>query len=187
MIEKLITRIDELYIGGAMAFTFLKAQGKKVGSSLFEEGYLPHAKRILELAKERNVSLFLPTDFVLGKTISEPGNPKEASEIPDGFMGLDIGPKTIDRYCLELNKAKTIFWNGPMGLFEKPPYDRGTLEIAKYISKLNSIRVVGGGDSVAALAKAEVTDKIDHVSTGGGATLEFLEGVPLPGLESLAV
>jgi len=189
VIEKLITKVDELYLGGAMVFTFLKALGRKVGNSLVEDSFVPHAIRILNTAKGRNIRIYLPSDFVLGKSVESPGEAKLESgrDIPDGWMGLDIGPKTIEQFSEGLKKAKTLFWNGPMGLFEKPPFDRGTIEIAKNISELKSFRVVGGGDSVAALSMAKVTEKIDHVSTGGGATLEFVEGLPLPGLESLAV
>ncbi len=189
VIEKFLTKVDELYIGGAMAFTFLKAMGHKVGNSLVEEDRLFHARRILDEAKSRNVKIHLPSDFQLGKSVDEPGPAKLLSglEIPDGWMGLDIGPATAERFARSLKKAKTIFWNGPLGLFETPPFDQGTVAIAKALAELDSVRVVGGGDSVAALHQADVAQKMTFVSTGGGATLEFLEGKALPGLESLAV
>ncbi|MFH1018001.1 MAG: phosphoglycerate kinase [Pseudomonadota bacterium] len=189
VMEKFLTKVDELYIGGAMAFTFLKAMGHRVGKSLVEEDRLVQARRILEEAKTRNVRLHLPSDFQLGRSVDEPGPPKayKGLEIPDGWMGLDIGPETVERFAKYLEKAGTIFWNGPLGLFETPPYDQGTVAVAKVLAGLSSIRVVGGGDSVAALHQAGVAQKMTHVSTGGGATLEYLEGKALPGLESLAV
>jgi phosphoglycerate kinase len=189
VLERFVTKVDALFLGGAMVFTFLKTMGHKVGNSLVEDDRIEHARRILDEAKKRNVKVHLPKDFLLGKSVDEPGTPKdhEGFEIPDGFMGLDIGPRTVAAYTEELRRFKTIFWNGPMGLFETPPFDRGTVGVARALAGLDSIRVVGGGDSVSALEQAGAASKMTHVSTGGGATLEFLEGKPLPGLEALAV
>jgi phosphoglycerate kinase len=189
VIDKLIPRIDALFLGGAMDFTFLKALGKKIGKSLVEPDQVQRVLRILEEAKSRNVKIYLPEDFQVGNSVEDPGTPFTlfGTDIPNEMMGLDIGPKTVDSFSRGLSTMKTIFWNGPMGLFEKPPFNEGTIGIAKNISSLHAVRVVGGGDSVAALHQVGVAEKIDHVSTGGGATLEFLEGLSLPGLESLAV
>jgi len=189
VIESFLRRVDDLFLGGAMVFTFLKAMGHKVGKSLVEEDRLVQAKRILDEASAKGVRVHLPKDFLLGNSVEEPGNMEicEGLGIPDGKMGLDIGPKTVEEYAQTLKVMKTVFWNGPMGLFEKPPFDQGTMGIAKMLSEMSSTRVIGGGDSAAAVTKAGLEARMSHISTGGGASLEFLEGKALPGLESLAV
>ncbi len=189
VIENLLSKVDVLIIGGAMAYTFLKAQGKQVGKSRVEEDKLDLARQIIKDAEARKVKLLLPTDHLaadkievnaLVKTINE-GEP-----IPDNLMGLDIGPKTIEAYCEEISDARTIIWNGPMGVFEVSPFSRGTFKVARAIADNGAaLSIVGGGDSVAAVHSAGVADKITHISTGGGASLEFLEGKKLPGVEAL--
>jgi phosphoglycerate kinase len=189
VIQNLLTKVDVLIIGGAMAYTFLKAQGQQVGKSRVEDDKLDLAREILKDAKARKVKLLLPTDHLaadkievnaLVKTINA-GEP-----IPDNLMGLDIGPKTIEAYCEEISDARTIIWNGPMGVFEVSPFSRGTFKVARAIADNGAaISIVGGGDSVAAVHSAGVADKITHISTGGGASLEFLEGKKLPGVEAL--
>jgi phosphoglycerate kinase len=189
VIENLLTKVDVLIIGGAMAYTFLKAQGKQVGKSRVEDDKLDLARKILKDAEARHVKLLLPTDHLaadkievnaLVKTINA-GEP-----IPDNLMGLDIGPKTIEAYCEEISDARTIIWNGPMGVFEVSPFSRGTFKVARAIADNGAaLSIVGGGDSVAAVHSAGVADKMTHISTGGGASLEFLEGKKLPGVEAL--
>jgi len=172
-----------------MVFTFMKAMGHSVGNSLVEDDRLTQAERILAEAKHTGLKIHLPQDFQLGVSVEEPGSAQASSgsKIPEGMMGLDIGPKTVEAYGRELKAMRTIFWNGPMGLFEKPPFDQGTVGIAKMLAEMSSIRVIGGGDSASAVKKAGLEDRMTHISTGGGASLEFLEGKALPGLESLAV
>ncbi len=189
VIENLLTKVDVLIIGGAMAYTFLKAQGLQVGKSRVEEDKLDLARQIMKDAAARKVKLLLPTDHIasdkievnaLVKTIP-PGEP-----IPDNLMGLDIGPKTIEAFCEEISDARTIIWNGPMGVFEVSPFSRGTFKVARAIADNGAATsIVGGGDSVSAVRSAGVADKITHISTGGGASLEFLEGKKLPGVEAL--
>lgn len=189
VIEYLIRRVDRLLIGGAMAFTFLRAMGRKTGLSLVEEDRIPHALRFLEEARAKGVEIVLPVDVALGRSFDNPGAPvmADASDIPDGWMGLDVGPKTIELFRNHLLRARTIFWNGPLGLFEKPPFDAGTVAVAKVLSETSATTVIGGGDSAAAVHQAGVAEKMSHISTGGGATLEYLEGLGLPGLEALSV
>ncbi len=189
VIRNLLTKVDALLIGGAMAYTFLKAQGLKVGKSLVEDDKLDLAKSLLQEAQAKNVRLLLPVDNVVAEKIDASATtqiiPSQAG-IPEGKMGLDIGPETITAFAKEIAGAKTIVWNGPMGVFEVAPFAKGTMKIAEAIaanSKATSI--VGGGDSVAAVHQSGVADKISHISTGGGASLEFLEGKKLPGVEAL--
>jgi phosphoglycerate kinase len=187
VLENLIAKADAICIGGAMAYTFLEAQGVKVGKSLVEKDKLELARQILERAEARKVDLLLPTDHVCG------AEPKETAErivvndraIPDGLMGLDIGPKTLDRYRQRILGAKTVFWNGPMGLFEQKPWAEGTFGIAKAMADSPAVTVVGGGDSAAAVEEAGLVSRMKHVSTGGGASLEFIEGRVLPGIQVL--
>jgi 3-phosphoglycerate kinase len=180
-----------MLIGGAMAYTFLKAQGLPVGKSLVEEDKLDVARRVLEQAKERNCRLLLPVDHVLGREMRK-GTQVQICDIkatPDDWMGLDVGPTTVELYSKELAGARTIFWNGPMGVFEISPFERATLSIAYAIAeatKKGATSIVGGGDSVAAVHKAGVSESITHISTGGGASLELLAGHPLPGIEALS-
>lgn len=188
VIENLIDKVDSIIIGGAMAFTFLKAQGKNVGKSLIEEDKLEFALELLEKAKKKNVKILLPIDVVCAKEFS---NDKEyetldVNEIKDDLMGLDIGEKTIELFTKEIEKAKTVIWNGPMGVFEMPNFAKGTFEIAKALSNSSALTIVGGGDSASAASKSGYKDKITHISTGGGASLEFLEGKILPGIDAIS-
>jgi len=190
VIRNLLTKVDALLIGGAMAYTFLKAQGKKVGKSLVEEDKIDLAKELLAEAQHRNVRFLLPTDHVIAEKMDASSAPQVVSAdkgIADDRMGLDIGPETVTAFSREISGAKTIVWNGPMGVFEVAPFAKGTMKIAQAVagnSKATSI--VGGGDSVAAVQQSGVADKITHISTGGGASLEFLEGKNLPGVEALS-
>lgn len=189
VMTNLLNHIDKMIIGGAMAYTFLKAQGKKVGNSRVEEDKLPLAKSILDQAKENRVECLLPTDHLIVKELRENAETEttEGDEIPDGWLGVDIGPKTIEAYRNALAGCKTILWNGPMGVFEMKPFSKGTQEIAYAISKNKGFTVVGGGDSVNAVYEFKLQLKFSHISTGGGASLEFLEGKTLPGLKLLSV
>jgi len=190
VIDNLLKLCETLLIGGAMAYTFLKAQGYAVGNSLVEADKLDLAHRVLDEVKQRNFRFLLPMDHVVAQK-AEAGGEKRvvdrtaAAGILDGWMGLDIGPNTIRAYVAEIGRAKTIVWNGPMGVFEVPDFALGTIEVAKAVAGSGALSIVGGGDSVAALAQAGLTDKITHVSTGGGASLEFLAGQKLPGVEAL--
>jgi phosphoglycerate kinase len=189
VIKNLMSKVDALLIGGAMAYTFQKAQGRDVGKSLVEDDKIDLASDLLHEANERGVRLMLPVDDVVAMKIENdiPTRIIEAEQpIPEGFMGLDIGPKTIKLYAEEIANACTIVWNGPMGVFETPSFATGTKKIAQAIAKNeDATSIVGGGDSVAAVHQAGVADKISHISTGGGASLEFLEGKKLPGVEAL--
>jgi phosphoglycerate kinase len=189
VIGNLLGRVDALAIGGAMAYTFLKSRGVPVGHSLVEDDKLGAAREISEHAGTRNVDLRLPSDHVVTPKI-EPQAPHEILPIPDAAIGdrigVDIGPLTVREYTKLLSSAKTVVWNGPMGVFEVPPFDAGTNAIARAVADVNGTTIVGGGDSVAAVAKAGVSDRITHISTGGGASLELLGGRTLPGVEALA-
>jgi len=183
VIENLGKVVDKLLIGGAMAYTFLRAQGKPTGKSLVEEDKVDLARKLLA---ELGGKLLLPVDHIVVSEI-QPGAPNEAVDtIPDGKIGVDIGPKTIANYAQVLAGAKTVIWNGPMGIFEKPPFDKGTVAVAKSVAASGATSIVGGGDSEKAVKAAGVSDKITHVSTGGGASLEFLAGIQLPGVAALA-
>ena len=182
VIENLIKVVDQLLIGGAMAYTFMKAQGKPVGKSLVEEDKVGLAKDLLARAGGK---LLLPKDHVIATELKQGAEHRTATEIPDGMIGVDIGPATIQAFSSEIAKAKTIIWNGPMGVFEKPPFDRGTVAIAQAVAASGAVSVVGGGDSEKAIKSAGVADKISHISTGGGASLEFLAGIELPGVAAL--
>ena len=187
VIENLISKVDTLIIGGAMAYTFLKVQGTNIGTSKVEEDKLELAKSLIEKAEKAGVKLLLPIDNVIANEFS---NDAEASNtddqnIPDGYMGLDIGQKTVKLYCNEISKAKTVIWNGPMGVFEMPKFAKGTEALADAISKTDAVSIIGGGDSAAAVEQLGFADKMTHISTGGGASLEFLEGKILPGIDVL--
>jgi len=182
VIENLGKVVDKLLIGGAMAYTFLKAQGLPIGKSLVEDDKLDLAKKLLA---DLGTKLMLPVDHVIVAEIAPGAANEVVAEIPDGKIGVDIGPKTIEAYAQEIGKAKTVIWNGPMGIFEKPPFDKGTVALAKAVADSGAISVVGGGDSEKAIKAAGVTSKISHVSTGGGASLEFLAGIELPGVAAL--
>jgi phosphoglycerate kinase len=181
VIQNLMKIVDRLLIGGAMAYTFYKAQGRPTGRSLVEEDKVGLAKELMSEAKEK---LLLPVDNVVAPEIKA-GAESIVEQIPEDMMGLDIGPKTIELYSKEIAPAKTIIWNGPMGVFEKPPFDKGTVALAKAVAAAKAMSVVGGGDSEKAIKSAGVADKISHISTGGGASLEFLAGIELPGVAAL--
>ena len=187
VIEKLIDKVDTLIIGGGMAYTFYKAQGHHIGTSICEEDKLDLAKELLEKAKTKGVQLMLPIDNHVSSEYSNNGEDKfvESTEIPDGFMGLDIGPRTIEKFKEILRTAKTVVWNGPLGVCELPKFEVGTKEVAKLLATLDAITVIGGGDSAAAIEQLGLADKMTHISTGGGASLEFLEGKVLPGIACL--
>ncbi|MFH1825282.1 MAG: phosphoglycerate kinase [Candidatus Firestonebacteria bacterium] len=185
LLNNLLTKVDALIIGGGMAYTFLKAQGIKIGKSLIEEDKVEMAKEILKNAKEKNIPLLLPVDHVVADKKDSPTDMKVVSDIPDNYIALDIGPKTIEEFGKAIKKAKTIFWNGPLGLFEVDAFAKGTTALARVIAESGAVSIVGGGDSVSAIKKAGVSDKITHISTGGGASLEFIEGKELPGIAAL--
>ncbi|MCI9286379.1 MAG: phosphoglycerate kinase [Clostridia bacterium] len=187
VINSLLEKVDTLMIGGAMAYTFFKAQGYEVGNSICELDKLDLAKELMEKASKKGVKLMLPVDTKLGKEFDKDTESKtvKASEIPEGWEGFDIGEETIKLYKEELKNAKTIVWNGPLGLFEFDQFAIGTNEIAKTLAEVDAITIIGGGDSAAAIEKAGLADKMTHISTGGGASLEFLEGKKLPGIECL--
>lgn len=187
VINSLLEKVDTLMIGGAMAYTFFKAQGYNVGNSICELDKLDLATSLIERAKEKGVKLMLPVDTKVGKEFKPDTESKTVAwtEIPDDWEGYDIGEKTIKNYKEELKKAKTIIWNGPLGLFEFDQFAIGTNEIANFLASLDATTIIGGGDSAAAVEKAGLSDKITHISTGGGASLEFLEGKKLPGIECL--
>ena len=188
VINSLLEKVDTLMIGGAIAYTFFKAQGYNVGNSICELDKLDLAKELMEKAEKKGVKLMLPIDTKLGKEFDPNTETKTVSwtEIPDGWEGFDIGEKTIELYKNELKNAKTVIWNGPVGLFEFDTFAIGTNEIAKTLSEMTDCTtIIGGGDSAAAVEKAGLAEKFTHISTGGGASLEFLEGKKLPGIECL--
>lgn len=185
VINSLLNKVDKLLIAGGMMFTFYKAMGIEIGRSLVEPDYVSVAFDILQKSKEKNVSIVLPEDVVVTDSIDSPTKIKTVgrNEIPSDMIGVDIGPSTIRLFGDELRNAKTVFWNGPLGVFEKDEFAKGTIEVAKILANLkDAIKVIGGGDSAAAVAKAGVESKMTHISTGGGASLEFVEGKPLPGV-----
>ena len=189
VIENLLARVERILIGGAMAYTFLAAQGHKIGASRIEEEHLPTAKRIMELAAQRGVHIGLPVDHIAATEFS-PNASRKVVDTPDispELMGLDIGPKTAAAYKSVLQSARTVFWNGPMGVFEFAPFARGTQVVADAVAECPGWTVVGGGDSVRAVVEGGFSDEIDHISTGGGASLEFMEGRELPGLRALGI
>jgi phosphoglycerate kinase len=180
--------VDVLIVGGGMCFTFLVAKGVEVGKSLVEADYIHSAGEILEEAKAKGVDVFLPVDFVVSDTIAEDAATRIVGreEIPSGEMGLDIGPTSIELFKTAIADARTVFWNGPMGVFEMTPFEAGTREVAAAIARNNrAVSVVGGGDSDAALKKFGMEERMTFVSTGGGASMKLLEGVSLPGVEAL--
>ena len=186
VITNLLKKVDSLIIGGAMAYTLMKAQGQKVGISRVEEDKLDIAREVFAKAKEKQVKILLPVDHVCARKfdVTEPDGVFDV--IPDDMMGLDIGPKSIELYKAEVAKAKTIVWNGPMGVFEKPAFAKGTFAVCQAIADNHDcISIIGGGDSVSAVNKSGLAGKMTHISTGGGASLEFLEGKKLPGVEAL--
>ncbi len=186
MIENLLPKADAIIVGGGMAYTFLKSQGKSIGNSKLEKEKLDLAKSILSQAKSLNKEIILPLDNVIVDSI-DPNAKTEicGDEIPDGKIAVDIGPKTIKLFEEKLKSAKTIVWNGPLGIFEMPAFSQGTQEVAKFIAGLKCTSIIGGGDTAAAIVKFNLEDKMTHISTGGGASLEYLEGKILPGVAAL--
>ncbi|MCB9632977.1 MAG: phosphoglycerate kinase [Sandaracinus sp.] len=185
VIEALLTKVDALVIGGAMANTFLAAQGYTLGKSLVEEDKMPLARAVLQKAEARGVQLLLPTDLRVGTGLKDTVAIDSGLDVDGSSMALDVGPETAKRYADVVRKAGSVFWNGPMGLFENPAFAAGTLAVAEGMAACPGFTVVGGGDSVAAIQQAGLASKYDHVSTGGGASLEYLEGKKLPGVEAL--
>jgi phosphoglycerate kinase len=182
VIQNLMKIVDRLLIGGAMAYTFLRARGEGTGKSLVEPDKIDLARELMASAGDK---LMLPVDHVVATELKAGVDAQVVEKIPDGMMALDIGPKTIAAYDQVIAGAKTIIWNGPMGVFETPPFDKGTVALAKAVAASGAVSVVGGGDSEKAIKVAGVSDKISHISTGGGATLEFLAGIELPGVAAL--
>lgn len=187
VINNLLEKVDTLIIGGGMAYTFLKGQGYTIGKSLVEEDKVEYAKEMIEKAKAKGVKLLLPIDNVVGAEFSADTKPvtTEDANIPEGYMGLDIGPKTAGEYAAAVKEAKTVIWNGPMGVFEFENFAKGTIAVAKAMAEADATTVIGGGDSAAAVNQLGFGDKMTHISTGGGASLEFLEGKELPGIAAL--
>lgn len=191
VIENLLKKVDSLIIGGGMAFTFFKSMGYEIGASLLEEDKIELASRILEKAKAKNIKFLLPLDVKVAKEFDNNADSKfvNIKNIPSGFIGMDIGPETIKLFETEALKAKTIIWNGPVGVFEMSNFLQGTKALAKAIAKATSqgtVSIIGGGDSAAAISKFDMDDQFSHISTGGGASLEFLEGKILPGIAALS-
>ena len=188
VVKNLLTKVDTLIIGGGMAYTFLKAQGKKIGNSLCEDDQLDYAKEMLALAQERGVRFLLPVDNVAADRFDPEANTQVVTEVPDGWMGLDIGPESVKRFAEALQGAKTVVWNGPMGCFEMPAFAKGTFGVCEAVAQVKAnggVSIIGGGDSVSAVKKSGLADKMSHISTGGGASLEYLEGKVLPGVAAL--
>ncbi|RXI47827.1 phosphoglycerate kinase [Clostridium tetani] len=187
VINNLLEKVDTLIIGGGMSYTFQKAQGYTIGSSLLEEDKIDYAKEMIEKAKEKGVKLLLPVDNVAAEKFAEDAEAiiTEDQNIKEGYMGLDIGPKTSKLYSQEVQSAKTVVWNGPMGVFEFEKFAKGTIEVAKAMAESEATTIIGGGDSAAAVNQLGFGDKMTHISTGGGASLEFLEGKELPGIAAL--
>ena len=188
VIENLLNKADSILIGGAMAYTFFKAQGYEVGRSLVEEDKIELARLLLDRAQEEKVNFYLPSDHLVAAEKDSDAEVKTVGSppLPSDLMGLDIGPKTVEKYSEIIAKAKTIFWNGPMGVFEIDKFSQGTMKIAEAVANSEALSIVGGGDSVAAVYKAGVSEKISHISTGGGASLEFMANETLPGIEALS-
>ncbi|MCP2606589.1 phosphoglycerate kinase, partial [Candidatus Aminicenantes bacterium AC-708-I09] len=183
----MLDKVDHILIGGGMAFTFLKAAGKEIGKSIVDEEKIEVAKEIMDEAKKRNIDFQLPVDFLTAEKIEKGVEVKTVEDgmIPGNHMGLDIGPKTVELYSKIISESKMIFWNGPMGVFEIEEFSKGTTSIAEAIAESGAISVVGGGDTLAALEKAGTKERISHISTGGGASLEYLAKGNLPGIEVL--
>jgi phosphoglycerate kinase len=187
LVEHLLDRVNALVIGGGMAFTFWRALGHDVGRSLLEPGHLDTARRVLDAGRRRGVAVGLPVDAIVAESIDSPsGRVANIRDIRPSDMGLDIGPRTVDRFTAALADAATIVWNGPMGVFERPPFAEGTMALARAVAGSRAFSVVGGGDTIAAVRRAGVADRIGYISTAGGAFLEFLEGKKLPGVEALS-
>jgi phosphoglycerate kinase len=187
VIENLLSRADAVLVGGAMAYTFLRARGEDVGASRVEGDQLELARKLMTEAEARRVAILLPVDHVVLERVEEGTQTRvvRTEEFPERASGMDIGPETIQLFSARIAGARTVFWNGPLGVFEQPPFDRGTVAIAQAVAQCSGVTIVGGGDSLAAIRHAGVADRITHLSTGGGATLEFLAGIELPGVKAL--
>ncbi len=187
VIKNLLEKVDVLIIGGGMSYTFTKALGGSIGTSLLEEDKIPLALELLEKARQKNVKLLLPVDTVIADNFANDANTRvvRANDIPENWQGLDIGPETRRLFAEEIKKAKTVVWNGPMGVFEFPNFAEGTKAVAQAMAESDATTIVGGGDSAAAVEQLGFADRISHISTGGGASLEFLEGIELPGVKAL--
>jgi phosphoglycerate kinase len=188
VLKNLVGKVDALLVGGGMAYTFLKAQGMEIGASLLEADKLNLAREVLDAARAKGVMFMLPMDHVIAQKVAADAETRTADStaIPAGWMGLDIGPKARQAFATAVRGAKTVVWNGPMGVFELSPFREGTLAVARAIAESGATSIVGGGDSVAAVAQAGLADRMTHISTGGGASLEFLEGIELPGVAALS-
>ena len=191
VIENLLTKADTLIIGGGMAYTFLAAKGYGVGTSLLDKEKIDYCKDMMKKADEKGVKLLLPIDCTVGKVFPDPIDGPvdvivvDADKIPDDYMGLDIGPKTAEMFAEAVKTAKTVVWNGPMGVFENPTLAKGTIAVAKSLAETDATTIIGGGDSAAAVNTLGFGSKMSHISTGGGASLEFLEGKELPGIAAV--
>jgi phosphoglycerate kinase len=185
VIDNLLDKVDSLLIGGAMAYTLLKAKGEPVGTSLVEEDKLDTAKEVFTKAGAKGVELLLPVDHKVAASFDAEEPAETVAEIPGGMMGLDIGPETVTAFEAAVRKAKTVVWNGPMGVFEKPAFAEGTFAVARAVAETDCVSIIGGGDSVSAVNQSGLAEKMTHISTGGGASLEFLEGKTLPGVAAL--
>jgi len=187
VLKNLVAKVDALLVGGGMAYTFLKAQGMEIGRSLLEADKLEVAREVLDAAQGKGVPFLLPADHVIAQKVAADAETRtaESTAIPAGWMGLDIGPKARQAFATAIRSAKTVVWNGPMGVFEMAPFREGTFAVARAIAESGATSIVGGGDSVAAVNQAGVADRMTHISTGGGASLEFLEGIELPGVAAL--
>ena len=187
VIKNLLSKVDSLVLGGGMTYTFLKAKGLEIGTSICEDEHLDYAREMIDLAKKNNVNLLLPIDITIAKEFDRDAEAREVSidNIPSDWMGLDIGPMTIDLFAENIAEAKTIFWNGPVGVFEWERFSKGTKSIALAAAKSTAVTVAGGGDTVAAIKKYDLSDKFSHISSGGGASMELLEGKTLPGIAAL--
>lgn len=189
VLRSVLEKVDALFIGGAMAYTFLKAQGLSIGDSIYEETFLEKGREFLSEAKQRQIPIYLPEDLVVADRFEETAHFQIVdcqSGIPSGWQGMDIGPKTQKHWIKLLQNAQMIFWNGPFGVFEMAPFAKGTQEIAKALSQLTAITIIGGGDSVAAINQLHLADHFTHISTGGGASLEYIEYGHLPGIDALS-
>jgi phosphoglycerate kinase len=189
VLKSLIKKADAIFIGGGMSYTFFKAQGINIGKSIHEDDHIETAKEILVYCQQNNIKFFLPQDVVTAEHFDNQANSKTISieqGIPENFEGMDIGPKTIEQYSKELMRAKTVFWNGPLGVCEFPNFAKGTNAIAKLLAELPATTIVGGGDSIAAINQLGLAEKMTHLSTGGGASLEYIEFDTLPGIEALS-
>ncbi|GKV57043.1 hypothetical protein NCCP2222_29900 [Sporosarcina sp. NCCP-2222] len=187
VIDHLLDKVDNLLIGGGLSYTFSKAQGYDTGNSLLEEDKIELAASFIQKAKDKGVNLYLPIDAVIADEFSATANVKtvKIDAMPAGWMGLDIGPETAALYAKVIEQSKLVIWNGPMGVFEMEPFSQGTKQVAEAMARTEAYTVIGGGDSAAAVEKFNVADQMDHISTGGGASLEFMEGKELPGVSAL--